>query len=150
MWLLPWANLWSRVYSSYPLSPIPPMKRSISRFRRPIFIPHPAIKIFVIPHLASISFTLIPHPGKPMLDPLYVQLQKQTVNEQYSKAFPLVKRTFILSHYATSRKKISDGTKLCVTCAIVTESPKKDMHNYISELLFSFSFCQLYMKSNWQ
>ena len=40
------------------LSPVPPTKRSISRSRPPIFIPHPA----------SI-FTLISHPAKPMLGP---------------------------------------------------------------------------------
>ena len=54
------------------LSPIPPTKRSISRSRRPIFIPHPGIKISVILHPASI-FTLIPHPAKPMLDPPHSQ-----------------------------------------------------------------------------
>ena len=50
------------------LYPFPPKKRSISRSRLPVLIPHPAIKISAIPHPASI-FTLIPHPAKPMLDP---------------------------------------------------------------------------------
>ena len=56
------------------LSPITPTKQSISWCRRPLFSPHLAIQISVIPHPASI-LTLISHPAKPMWT-LYLRKEK--------------------------------------------------------------------------
>ena len=78
-WLVTWAELWSRLYTSYPLF----------RFQNRVH-PGPSyfhlashLKIFHIPQPAS-GLSFIPHPAKPTLDPSVKSITSNQFTERNS------------------------------------------------------------------